>query len=215
MSERLALESRQIMVIPQTAVATQEQLRRLPQQLEHYEGFTEALASLSRGDRATFDGVWGSSCALLSAALTQHAPSCLVVVCPLATQVDDFCEDLELFADCSVARFPAWETEAGDRSLHDETTGERLRTLKRFAADPAQVIVTSIQSLLQPTLDPEALAEMPHIEYMREAGAEGIELVMWLIMRGALNKKVNELHRFYHVPASNTAVGHLVLDNTT
>ncbi len=61
--------------------------------------------------------------------------------------------------------------------------------------------------------DPEGLAAMPHIDYMREAGAEGIELVMWLIMRGALDKKVNELHRFYHVPASNTAVGHLVLEN--
>lgn len=61
--------------------------------------------------------------------------------------------------------------------------------------------------------DPEGLAEMPHVEYMREAGAEGIELVMWLIMRGALNQNVKELHRFYHVPASNTAVGHMVLDN--
>ena len=62
--------------------------------------------------------------------------------------------------------------------------------------------------------DPAALAAMPHIDYVREAGSEGIELVMWLIMRGALNDKVNELHRFYHVPASNTAVGHLILENT-
>ena len=31
---------------------------------------------------------------------------------------------------------------------------------------------------------------MPHIEYVREAGSEGIELVMWLIMRGALDAKV-------------------------
>ncbi|MDE3065902.1 MAG: protocatechuate 3,4-dioxygenase [Acidobacteriota bacterium] len=60
--------------------------------------------------------------------------------------------------------------------------------------------------------DPDALAEMPHIEYLRESGSEGIELVMWLIMRGALGGRVNELHRFYHVPASNTAVGHLVLE---
>ncbi|MFK8018158.1 MAG: class III extradiol dioxygenase subunit beta [Pseudomonadales bacterium] len=61
---------------------------------------------------------------------------------------------------------------------------------------------------------PESLAAMPHIDYVREAGSEGIELVMWLIMRGALNPKVELKHRFYHVPASNTAVGHLVLDNT-
>lgn len=61
--------------------------------------------------------------------------------------------------------------------------------------------------------DPEQLSQMPHIDYVREAGSEGIELVMWLIMRGALDAKVRTVHRFYHVPASNTAVGHLILEN--
>jgi protocatechuate 4,5-dioxygenase beta chain len=67
--------------------------------------------------------------------------------------------------------------------------------------------------------DPAALAQKPHIDYVREAGSEGIELVMWLIARGAMSD-VNEgkaqphvAHRFYHVPASNTAVGHLILEN--
>jgi protocatechuate 4,5-dioxygenase beta chain len=62
------------------------------------------------------------------------------------------------------------------------------------------------------TEDPEALRRMPHLEYIREAGSEGVEMVMWLIMRGALGEAVKELYRFYHVPASNTAVGHLVLE---
>ena len=61
--------------------------------------------------------------------------------------------------------------------------------------------------------DPDALARIPHIEYVREAGSEGIELVMWLIARGALARDARQLHRFYHVPASNTAVGHLILEN--
>lgn len=61
--------------------------------------------------------------------------------------------------------------------------------------------------------DPATLARIPHIDYVREAGSEGIELVMWLIMRGALDERVREVHRFYHVPASNTAVGHLILEN--
>jgi protocatechuate 4,5-dioxygenase beta chain len=60
---------------------------------------------------------------------------------------------------------------------------------------------------------PEKLAEIPHIEYVREAGSEGIEMVMWLIMRGALNDKVREVHRHYHVPTSNTALGHIILEN--
>ena len=67
--------------------------------------------------------------------------------------------------------------------------------------------------------DPASLAQKAHIDYVREAGSEGIELVMWLIARGAMSD-VNEgksspkvAHRFYHVPASNTAVGHLILEN--
>ena len=60
--------------------------------------------------------------------------------------------------------------------------------------------------------DPEALARIPRDRYVREAGSEGIELVMWLIMRGALAGPVRQVHRFYHVPASNTAVGHLILE---
>jgi gallate dioxygenase len=66
--------------------------------------------------------------------------------------------------------------------------------------------------------DPAGLAETPHIEYVREAGSEGIELVMWLIARGAMadvagGARPTVAHRFYHVPASNTAVGHLILEN--
>ena len=75
--------------------------------------------------------------------------------------------------------------------------------------------------------DPAACAATPHIDYVREAGSEGVELVMWLIARGAMNDvppnatdsiaanaaAIGTRHRFYHVPASNTAVGHLILEN--
>jgi protocatechuate 4,5-dioxygenase, beta chain len=61
--------------------------------------------------------------------------------------------------------------------------------------------------------DPETAALIPHIEYLREAGSEGIELVMWLIMRGAMNPDVTEIYRATHVPTSNTHNGLLVLEN--
>ncbi len=66
--------------------------------------------------------------------------------------------------------------------------------------------------------DPAGLAQLPHIEYVREAGSEGIELVMWLIARGAMadvngGKASTVKHKFFHVPASNTSVGHLILEN--
>jgi protocatechuate 4,5-dioxygenase, beta chain len=67
--------------------------------------------------------------------------------------------------------------------------------------------------------DPAGLAQVPHIDYVREAGSEGIELVMWLVARGAMadvagGPPPRVAHRFYHVHASNTAVGHLILENT-
>jgi protocatechuate 4,5-dioxygenase beta chain len=70
--------------------------------------------------------------------------------------------------------------------------------------------------------NPTVCAQTPHIEYVREAGSEGVELVMWLIARGAMADVVDGRvqgpapvvrHRFYHVPASNTAVGHLILQD--
>ena len=63
------------------------------------------------------------------------------------------------------------------------------------------------------TADPERLKQMPHIEYVREAGSEGIEMVMWLIMRGALSDNAREVYRFCHVPASNTSVGNIILED--
>jgi protocatechuate 4,5-dioxygenase, beta chain len=59
--------------------------------------------------------------------------------------------------------------------------------------------------------DPESLSRITHFELVREAGSEGIELVMQLIMRGALGPAAEEIYRFYHVPASNTALGHIIL----
>ena len=66
--------------------------------------------------------------------------------------------------------------------------------------------------------DPADLAQVPHVDYVREAGSEGIELVMWLIARGSMSDLAggpapDEAHRLYHVPASNTAVGQLILED--
>jgi protocatechuate 4,5-dioxygenase beta chain len=61
--------------------------------------------------------------------------------------------------------------------------------------------------------DPEAAASISHTEYLREAGSEGIELVMWLVMRGALDPAVKEVYRATHAPTSNTHNGLLILEN--
>jgi protocatechuate 4,5-dioxygenase beta chain len=61
--------------------------------------------------------------------------------------------------------------------------------------------------------DPEKLARMTREDYIRDAGSEGIELIMWLIMRGAMGPSVRRVHETYHVPASNTAAGLVLLEN--
>ena len=61
--------------------------------------------------------------------------------------------------------------------------------------------------------DPARQAAMDHTTYIREAGSEGVELVMWLVMRGALDDYVREAYRMHHVPTSNTSNGLLILEN--
>lgn len=62
------------------------------------------------------------------------------------------------------------------------------------------------------TANPQRLIDMRHAEYLRESGSEGAELVMWLIMLGAL-KNPNEIHRHYHTPASNSGAGLIILES--
>lgn len=61
--------------------------------------------------------------------------------------------------------------------------------------------------------DPEKLARITREEYIRDAGSEGIEMIMWLIMRGAMGPRLRRVHETYHVPASNTAAGMVLFEN--
>ena len=61
--------------------------------------------------------------------------------------------------------------------------------------------------------DPAKLAALSREELITQAGSEGIELIMWLVMRGAMNESVTKVHSDYFVPASNTAAGIALFDN--
>jgi transcription-repair coupling factor (superfamily II helicase) len=156
------------------AAGASGKVRELPGHLTAHPGFVDAVAALSRGEDVTWDGVSGSSCALVAAELVKHVAGMLVIVSPHQDDADAFCDDLKLFSDLPAERFPAWEAEPGERILHDEIYGERLRTLKRLldatasasgagearraGEAPLKLIVTSIQSLLQPTPSRDVLA---------------------------------------------------------
>ena len=61
--------------------------------------------------------------------------------------------------------------------------------------------------------DPLKVTSIGHTEWLRETGSEGIEAIMWLVMRGALDEKVEEIYRFTHCPTSNTNYGMTILKN--
>jgi protocatechuate 4,5-dioxygenase, beta chain len=48
--------------------------------------------------------------------------------------------------------------------------------------------------------DPKALAAISHPRIIEEAGAEAVELIMWLTMRGAMLPKARRVHRHYYAP---------------
>jgi protocatechuate 4,5-dioxygenase beta chain len=61
--------------------------------------------------------------------------------------------------------------------------------------------------------DPESLIDYSIPELVERTGTQGVELLMWIAMRGALTGSVSKAHSNYHIPISNTAAGLLVLDH--
>ncbi|MCC6493726.1 MAG: transcription-repair coupling factor [Pirellulales bacterium] len=203
------------MAIESPAVEAQDArvLGGLAAQLESHAGFSEVLASLARGQAGTLGGVWGSSRALVAAGIERRCGGCLVVVLPHASDVDELCDDLALFTEASVGCLPLWESGGGERLVYDETFGERQRLLKRLAgggggpgaqsatdrSEPGRdsapfpaIIVTSIQSLLQPLASRDELAAATRrlaVGQRLELGA----LTRWLAERGCHGTTAVEL----------------------
>ena len=143
----------------ETVTEPSAQLLSLPGRLQEHEGFCEVVAGLRAGAAATLDGAWGSACALAAAALGEHAPGPLVVVCPRVDDVDEVSDDLRLFAAQTPEIFPAWESMPGESRAQDGISGDRTRVLKLLQGpQPPKLVIASIQALLQPVPDPESLA---------------------------------------------------------
>ena len=60
--------------------------------------------------------------------------------------------------------------------------------------------------------DPERLAEMTHAEYAELGGFEGAEVIMWLVMRGAMSTRIRKLHQSYYLP-SMTGIATAIYEN--
>ena len=91
----------------------------------------------------------------------------------------------------------------GTGGMSHQLQGERARLInKRFDLMFLETIAT----------DPDALARLSVRDVVEAAGSEGVELIMWLVMRGALGERVAMVHRHYHIPVSSTGAGVLVLE---
>lgn len=61
--------------------------------------------------------------------------------------------------------------------------------------------------------DPEALTRFTNDEIVDLAGAQGLELMTWVVMRGAVSGEVDVVQSLYHAPISHTGGAMMLLDS--
>jgi transcription-repair coupling factor (superfamily II helicase) len=150
--------------MPPEAIAHQfGSLKDLTRMIQRAEGFHPVVAALRNRHGATVDGAWGSSGALVAAALGLHAPQTLLVAIAHPRDVDGWAADLASFAGLTPAVFPAWDNLPSDQTLIDDVAGQRLRILNQLEAGQApRYVLTTIQALIQPVPDRSVLAGQRH-----------------------------------------------------
>jgi protocatechuate 4,5-dioxygenase beta chain len=91
----------------------------------------------------------------------------------------------------------------GTGGLSHQLDGQRAGFInKKFDLMCMEKIVT----------DPESLTKISRYDLVREAGAQGTEFLMWMMMRGTLGDEVIPRHKNYHIPISNTGAGTMLLE---
>lgn len=118
-----------------------------------------------------------------------------MVVLPHIRDLDSFNEDLSLFTEFGTQRFPARETTAGERVLNDEIYGQRLRVLKSISSPrerQSRIIVTAIQSLMQPVPSQQTLAAATRQINVGDI-LDVAELTHWLAAEGCVSTSAVEL----------------------
>ena len=112
--------------------------------------FKACVESLAEGGNATFDSVWGSSCALLCSAIAKQLSPLLVVVND-AKAADRLLDDLPSVFDQPIDLFPACLPRAANSLAIDLEFGDRLRMVKSLMArEQPAIIVTTVDALMQP-----------------------------------------------------------------
>ncbi len=169
-----------------------DQLLRLHEAFSQNAEFKACVESLAEGGNATFDSVWGSSCAMLCAAIAKHLPTLLVVVND-AKAADRLLDDLPTVFDQAIDLFPACLPRSSNSLAIDLEFGDRLRMVKSLlAGDQAPIIVTTVDALMQPVPADSALRG----NVRRIADGDQIDVndfVQWLTENGFHHTSAVEL----------------------
>ena len=169
--------------VPTTITRTPGALADLTDLLGRTPGFDDVLAALERNQSATVDGAWGSSAALVPAALVRHDPLTVLVVIAHPGDLDAWAADLASFSSLRPVVLPAWDNAPGAGTL-DEIAGQRLRLLKSMSGgEPPSLVLTTFQALIQPLPDRQQLVANQRVLRVGEV-IDLEELAGWLVARG-------------------------------
>ena len=134
-----------------------ESIRKLAFEFAKEPQLLACVESLKQKQPATFDSVWGSSCALLVQGLAAHIDQLLVVVPDAKTQ-DRLIDDLPTFGVATTERFPSCMIRSDNSNVVDLDYGERLRLVKSLhAGDAPPIVVATVASLMQTVPSKESL----------------------------------------------------------
>jgi len=161
----------------------EERLRELGVRLSEQTDFVACCERLRQGAATSFDEVWGSSCALLVAALARHFPR-IVLVTPDVKLQDDLYDDLGTFYSGSVARLPTCSTGIGQTVVVDQEYGDRLRLLKQLSSgEQPGIVVAAVQGVLQTV--PSRAAVSSHSRQLKVGDRIDVtEFPQWLKAHG-------------------------------
>jgi transcription-repair coupling factor (superfamily II helicase) len=170
-----------------------EGLKELTRLVQKAEGFHPVVAALKNRHGATIDGAWGSSGALVAAALGLHAPQTLLIVIAHPRDLDSWSQDVATFSGAQPVVFPAWDVLPSDSTVLDEVAGQRLRILRQFeTGKPPRYVVTTVQALMQPVPDRAQITAQRRL-LRRGESLEPDELAAWLLEHGFRRGEAVEL----------------------
>jgi transcription-repair coupling factor (superfamily II helicase) len=169
--------------MPVDVSAVPTRLTDLPAILGEPAAARTLLAALASGRSGTIDGAWGSSAALATALLVQHAPTTVLVVVAHPGTLDPWADDLTSFVGQRPTWFPAAEERADQQLVFDTSAGQRLRVVQRLRTGPPRVVLAPFAALLQSVPAPAELTRRSR-ELRVGASVAPDELARWLIDHG-------------------------------